>query len=153
MCLRGNTQVIQEPDGSLTNAEDGEECRAIVLGLFDYNDASVPLGNRPTTTVAPQALFLMNSELVADSAEALAMRLLERTDLDDAGRVRLLYETCFGRPPREDELARAAGFVGQPVAAATADDPADSSLEVEHRKTWAALCQAALASNEFLFVR
>ena len=35
-----------------------------VFELFDYSDASVLNGSRSTSTVAPQALFMMNSELV-----------------------------------------------------------------------------------------
>ena len=44
-----------------------------------------PLGDRATTTVATQALFLMNSGLVADASEHLAARLLAGQDVDDAG--------------------------------------------------------------------
>ena len=39
-----------------------------VFQLFDYSDASVPNGNRNSSTVAPQALFMLNSGLDMDSA-------------------------------------------------------------------------------------
>ncbi|HUG91974.1 MAG TPA: PSD1 and planctomycete cytochrome C domain-containing protein [Planctomycetaceae bacterium] len=125
-----------------------------VFQLFDYTDASGPVGNRATTTVAPQALFLMNGDLVAGAADALAARLLARADLDDVGRVRMLYESCYGRPPIDEEFARAAAFVGQPVSvkagANTNDEPATGARQ---RKAWSLLCQAVLASNEFVYVR
>ncbi|MCA9206612.1 MAG: DUF1553 domain-containing protein, partial [Planctomycetales bacterium] len=47
-----------------------------VFQLFDYTDAGVVNGDRSTSTVAPQALFMMNSELVSDAATALARRAL-----------------------------------------------------------------------------
>jgi hypothetical protein len=125
--------------------------------LFDFNDASGPVGNRATTTVAPQALFAMNSDLVAECAESLAARLLSRADLDDAARVRLLYETCYGRTPGEGELARAAAFVGEPVAvetvAAAVGASDTSEPEQDRRRAWAMLCHAVLASNEFVHIR
>ena len=39
---------------------------------FDFPDPTMPTGSRNATVVAPQALLLMNSELVMDSADALA---------------------------------------------------------------------------------
>ena len=51
--------------------------------LFDYSDAGVPNGDRATTTVAPQALFMMNSDLVAEAARDLAAELLEPARADD----------------------------------------------------------------------
>ena len=64
---------------------------------FDFGDPTVMNGDRPTTTVAPQALFVMNSPLVLESTRTMAAALLSRCDLDDAGRVRVTYETCCGR--------------------------------------------------------
>src|SRR5690606_35885545 len=46
-----------------------------VFQLFDYTDADVINGDRDSSTIAPQALFLMNSELVAQATTALAERL------------------------------------------------------------------------------
>ena len=46
--------------------------------LFDYTDASMVNGNRTTSTVAPQALFLMNADFVRESAQGLASRVARR---------------------------------------------------------------------------
>ena len=62
--------------------------------LFDYTDASVVNGNRSSTTVAPQALFLMNSEMLQEAAFAFADRMLEATETRDAANPRRL-PTCF----------------------------------------------------------
>jgi hypothetical protein len=123
-----------------------------VFALFDSTDASVTNGDRATTTVAPQALFMMNSDLVLDVARGLAEGLLGRPDLDDAGRISLLYEDAFGRPPTPDESARAAAYLARFDRALGAEggEPGAPARQVG---VWQALCQVVLASNEFIFIR
>src|SRR5205085_556360 len=59
-----------------------------LLNLFDVADSELVVGQRDVTTVAPQALYLMNSPVVVQQAEAAAKRVLAKTDLaDDAARV------------------------------------------------------------------
>jgi mono/diheme cytochrome c family protein len=120
-----------------------------VFQLFDAPDAAVPTGDRATTTVPTQALFFMNSDLAGRAADALAGRLLARPGLDDAGRVRLLFELAYGRPPTDREVTRvAAGVAAFEAEFTTEADPAK-----RRRKAWATACQAVLAGNEFIHVR
>ena len=67
-------------------------------------------GSRDTTTVAPQALYLLNDPFVRRQSLALAERLLDRTDLDDDGRVDLAYRLTLGRAGNggRDRAGRAA---------------------------------------------
>jgi hypothetical protein len=116
-----------------------------VFELFDFADASTPNGDRATTTVAPQALFMLHGEPVLDAAAALAASLLSRPDLDDAGRIARLYETAYGRPPDARESRRAALYLERFARTL----PSGSSTEA----VWQALCQVILASNEFIFIR
>ena len=51
---------------------------------FDLPDPSTPNGDRNSTVVAPQALFMMNATLVLKSTRNMAKKLLARSDLDDA---------------------------------------------------------------------
>src|SRR5262249_5926112 len=44
-------------------------------------------------------------------AQALAERLFQRADLDDAGRIQWAYRVAFGRTPSPREVARAAGYL------------------------------------------
>jgi hypothetical protein len=113
-----------------------------VFQLFDCPDAAVPNGDRSTTTVAPQALFMLNGGLVIASAESLAGGLLERTDLDDAGRVQALYAKAFGRPAGKAELQRAVALI--------AGFEADGAKDRVEAWTW--FCQTVLAANEFVYV-
>ncbi len=115
-----------------------------VFQLFDYSDASVLNGNRPTTTVAPQALFMLNGDLVCQAAEDLAAEI-------GAGKAKLrtLYLRAYGRPPTRDELARARRFLQTYQQTASAKPDTLQSRQDAFR----ALCHAVLASNEFVYVR
>jgi len=117
---------------------------------FDFPDPTMPTGSRNATVVAPQALLLMNSDLVMDSAEALAGELMEQT-ADDLGRVEHAYQRAFARPATSDETERAVAFVRE-LTAAGASTGAESSTEAE-RQAWALFCQSLLASNEFVYLR
>ena len=46
-----------------------------VFQLLDYPDAAVPNGDRPTTTIAPQALMMMNSDFVEQCSANFASLL------------------------------------------------------------------------------
>jgi len=115
--------------------------------LFDFPDSAVSQGDRPTTTVAPQALLAMNSPLVWASAEALANQTLLR-DGDDASRVKWLYETLYGRPPGDGEIKRAAGFIERAMQPAAGGDAAAG-----RKVAWQSLAQVLMVSNEFMYVR
>jgi hypothetical protein len=121
-----------------------------VFQLFDYADASVVNSNRPTTTVAPQALFLMNSPLVHAAAAAMADRILDSECDSDEQRLTLAYALTMGRPPTEVETKRDCGYLAG-LARQTAElpDPEVSQTGM----AWRLLCQAMLLSNEFMYVR
>jgi hypothetical protein len=123
-----------------------------VFQLFDSSDASVPVGDRESTTVAPQALFLMNSDLVLRVASDLAADLLARGDRDDAGRIALLYERAYARPPSAEETARALAAIDR-LAGAWQSGEGAMDEEALRRESWTALCQVILAANEFVYIR
>ncbi|HTU26832.1 MAG TPA: PSD1 and planctomycete cytochrome C domain-containing protein, partial [Pirellulales bacterium] len=81
------------------------------FALFDYTTADVTIGSRETSTVAPQALFVMNSELFASAAEALARRLFQDVSAVDRERVVRLYEIALGREPKDHEIRRLLDFI------------------------------------------
>jgi hypothetical protein len=123
-----------------------------VFQLHDYADPSVTTGDRATTTVAPQALFMLNGELVIQAAHDLAARLLASGDLDDSGRIVRLYEDAYGRPPDPAESRRATVYLGRFAQRLLAEDHAADAGSVR-LGAWQALCQVILASNEFVFIR
>jgi mono/diheme cytochrome c family protein len=118
-----------------------------VFQLFDTTDATVSKGDRATTTVATQALFYLNSDLVADSAGELAGRLASEND--GTARVNRMYQIAYGRPANEREIERALNAV-----AAFESELADREPDATKRRTraWSLVCQAVLAANEFVYV-
>jgi hypothetical protein len=117
---------------------------------FDFPDPTMPTGRRNSTVVAPQALLMMNSQLVMQSATEFATRILAESG-DESHRVRLAYTLAFGRPSSEVEIGRAHAFLEAATAAGRTDAAAVSG-EVE-RDAWALFCQALFASNEFIYLR
>ncbi|MEW6159742.1 MAG: PSD1 and planctomycete cytochrome C domain-containing protein [Verrucomicrobiota bacterium] len=78
---------------------------------FDYVNTATPLGERPTTTVAPQALMLLNEQFMHDAASALASRVLEGSGSSTAERIRTAYARVLAREPTRKELRVAGDFV------------------------------------------
>jgi len=121
-----------------------------VFDLFDYTDATVTSGDRATSTVAPQALFALNSELMLEAGKRLAERLLSQSELGDAERVHQLYLRAYSRPASASEVRRAATFIAR--AQQQVQEQA-SDQEARRLRAWALLCQMVLAANEFTYVR
>ncbi len=118
-----------------------------VFQLFDFADPAVLESNRPVTTVAPQALFWMNSDLVLDAAEALAGRLLSSLDADDA-RIRRAHLVLYGRPASDAEVQRGIDALRRLQSVGAAAGPARA-----REQAWAWYCQSLLAANEFIYLR
>jgi hypothetical protein len=110
-----------------------------VLDLFDFAEPSLVTGDRETTNVPLQALYLLNSPFVKARADALADRLMREAG-DDESRIRRAFLLAFNRPPDPDETKMAAAFLSQ------AGPGEDAAL---YRKRFAACCQSLLATAEF----
>jgi hypothetical protein len=112
-----------------------------VLDLFDFAEPSLVTGERETTNVPIQALYLMNSPFVQDRAEALAARLIEESP-SDRQRVVRAFQWCYGRPPDAEEEKRALDFLyeGRSLDEASDDSPP---------RAWISFCQALLSTAEF----
>ena len=82
-----------------------------MLTLFDFPDPSLIIGERATTAVPAQSLYLMNNPFVIKQAEGMADKLLASGDDDDAKLTRA-YQMCYSRPPSEKELKAAQKFLG-----------------------------------------
>ena len=66
---------------------------------------------RNPTVTAPQALFMMNNELVQDASGRLAERLRKESGGDLTAAVTLGFRIALGRPPSDTERARALNYV------------------------------------------
>ncbi len=121
--------------------------------LLDYPDAAIPSGDRATTTVAPQALLMMNSEFVMQTADRLADSLLAATS-DPASRVREMWLRAYGRPATDAEVADTLAYLGRLQQALTqqGERAGGAGVPVE-RQAWQVLCHTTLAANEFIYLK
>ena len=120
-----------------------------VFQAFDLPDPAVPNGDRDSTVVAPQALFMMNGDTVLGHTRTMAAALLARQDLDDAGRIRDAYERAFARPPAPKEIDRALTFI---VRISEAMERREPDAQKRRLFAWQSFCKALIGSNEFIYV-
>ncbi len=112
-----------------------------ILSVFDFPHPSDITGARPNTTVATQALFLLNAPFVKQQAARLAERLKKDEPEDERTRINRLYLLTISRPATSDEVTAALTFLDQCTEDLKGDRPA----------AWTQLCHAVLGSNSFLF--
>ncbi|MBC7855414.1 MAG: DUF1553 domain-containing protein, partial [Pirellulaceae bacterium] len=119
-----------------------------VFQVFDFADPSVGSGKRDSTTVAPQALFMMNSQIASSQSRTLS-ELISHATPEEAARIRLLYKRAFSRPPTDTEISRGLAFLARYTSASTRTG---NSAEAARSQAWQVLCRAMLAANEFVYV-
>ncbi|MDX2154180.1 MAG: DUF1553 domain-containing protein [Bryobacteraceae bacterium] len=78
---------------------------------FDQPDAVNSCDRRNRSTIAPQALLLMNNAFVILQAEKFAERLQKDAGPDPAKQVDLAWRLALSRPPDETELARSVAYL------------------------------------------
>jgi hypothetical protein len=100
--------------------------------MFDLPDNSTTCARRQVSTVAPQALMLLNSPLAAESARAMAQRVQRDVGADPSQQVQHAFELALQRLPSEVELA------------------ACQRLRDQH--SLAELCRVLVNLNEFAYV-
>ncbi len=118
-----------------------------MMVVFDAPEALVSMGDRPTTTIAPQALMLMNNPQVREYAHRFARRVAidPKTLLEDA--IRSAYRIALARSPNAEELAESVAFVKRQTESyqsAGKNDAGELAL--------ADFCQALMGLNEFVYV-
>jgi hypothetical protein len=112
-----------------------------MLISFDEPDTLQSMGLRPSTTVAPQSLLLMNNPLVRGAARAWAQQL-SSLQLRDA--INTAYKTALGREARDVDIAVAAHFLQQQTGTPVGAPILNADLTD--------LCQTLFCLNEFLYV-
>ncbi len=81
------------------------------LTAFDADDGRVPCPMRGQTVTAPQALFMMNNELVSKESGKLAHRVLKQSAGNIPLAVNFAYRTTLGRPPSAPEIREALAYI------------------------------------------
>ncbi len=119
------------------------------LEIFDFAEQGMVTGSRDTTTVATQALYLLNDPFVRQQSRELAQRVLGRKEFDDAGRISLAYRLTLSRPATAKEIERATSFLTDYENAGSEE----KSVQNPRAAAWTSFCQALLASAEFRYLR
>jgi cytochrome c553 len=110
--------------------------------LFDFGDATTPEGHRSPTTVATQALFVMNSPLVIREAKNVADAVLKQ-EKQDKRRVEEIYLRVLDRRPDANEVDRGLTYM---------TSFRREWNQIDEETAWTSLTHALMASNEFIFV-
>ncbi|MFY7952478.1 MAG: DUF1553 domain-containing protein, partial [Armatimonadaceae bacterium] len=111
---------------------------------FDFGDPSVMNGDRPSTVVAPQALFLMNGDIVLRESKALAARARgAKTSEGDA--IRNLWRLVTQREPTAAQQNAAAADLNR-------FERAWGKRSDARDRAWQSLAKSLLATSAFLTV-
>jgi hypothetical protein len=103
-----------------------------MLQIFDAPDTATSCSRREQSTVAPQALALMNSDFSMKQAEHMAARVRKQSGENPVASVDGAWRIAFGRLPAQEERATA--------------------LEYLQRNSLQRLCLLLFNMSEFIYV-
>ena len=107
--------------------------------LFDAANPDAAVEKRDVSTVAPQALFLLNHDFVSAQAKHLADRVTRDEPKDEAARVQRLFRLMFARPATADEVTVARQLLAKPRKGGP-------------ETAWRDLAHVLLCGNEFIYL-
>jgi hypothetical protein len=118
-----------------------------MMQVFDWPDGLQGIAERGTTTIAPQALLLMNNPQVRDYARGFARRAAPdaNTSLPDA--VKAAYLIAIARPPNADELTDSLAFLAEQTSSYQAAGKANCRV-----LALTDFCQSLMCLNEFAYI-
>jgi hypothetical protein len=116
-----------------------------MMMLFDWPEHLVGIGQRATTTVAPQALALLNSPQCRQSARAFAERVLAQPA---ERRYHYAFLAAWGRPPSDKEVQDAKTFLEQ--QARMHQQTGHENYDV---LAWTDFCQTLFCSSAFVYLK
>ncbi len=132
-----------------------------VLQTLDFPDPAMSNGERQTSTAAPQALLMMNSDLVHEQTQAIA-RQLANVSMDDGQRISAAYRRILQRPASTVEINAVGTFLNaarrnSELAQNSRKHEKSSSSETSNAEEtemrfWQGLCRVLISSNEFSYV-
>lgn len=87
-----------------------------LLESLDAASTDSSIARRNVTTVAPQALILLNSEFMERQSAAMADRVIREAGNDPASQITASYRLALGRSPTSAEMQVATAFLEREVA-------------------------------------
>ncbi|MDB6074518.1 MAG: Protein of unknown function (DUF1553)/Protein of unknown function (DUF1549)/Planctomycete [Verrucomicrobiaceae bacterium] len=122
-----------------------------VLTLFDFPDAALVTGQRDTTNVHSQSLYLMNNPQALAAADGFAKRLAE---FKGTSSERLVYAflLAYGRLPKNEEAMQIQSFFNRFPQALTKGNSSEEAKKKAQFAALSAFCQSLFASAEFRYL-
>jgi hypothetical protein len=120
-----------------------------LMQAFDGPDAAVTCGRRNVTTVAPQALALLNDTFLRDRAADMARRLLAEAGTSPDGWVTRGFELAVARAPTDAERASALQFLETQLRHRSSREPPPEDPRLPALADFA---QVLFSLNEFIYV-
>jgi hypothetical protein len=111
--------------------------------VFDFANPSMVTGRRDVSTVAPQALYMMNHTFVRTQGRLTAERLLSESELTTANRIDHAYLLILGRHATEAEVSLSQQFL-KSITDTTKKRQGDA---------WTQMVQAMFSTIEFRYIR
>lgn len=118
------------------------------LALFDGADSNKSTEQRGESTVALQALYMMNSPFVREKSAALAQRILAGAE-SPKDRIHRIYQLLLARQPAEEEFAEATTYLEDYAADLNTEE---FSPDEANKHVWTSFARVMLTSSEFLYV-
>ncbi|HTU19652.1 MAG TPA: PSD1 and planctomycete cytochrome C domain-containing protein [Gemmataceae bacterium] len=150
---RGTTVAAPLPEGEIDRRSVYVQVRrSLPLGIMEAFDAATTEPNcecRNSSTVAPQALLLMNNDFLVEQSQAFAARLAREAGNDPRGQMIRAWQLAFGVEPTTEEISGTLLFLDRQADRHRA---ATSKSGDPRRQALATFCQALLSSNRFLYV-
>jgi hypothetical protein len=125
-----------------------------ILETFDQPQMIPNCLERPNSTVASQALHLLNNGMVRELSRSFATRVIEEAGDDTERQVERAFQLAFSRIPDSDEL-RLSQQTLEDLTTAWNDSRVNESDEPATTAEYEALsnfCHTLLNSAEFLYV-
>jgi mono/diheme cytochrome c family protein len=122
-----------------------------LMQAFDGPDAATSCGRRNTTTVAPQALALLNDGFLRDRAGDFARRLLTHTHAKLEDCVAEGFRLAISRLPSDFERTASLQFLESQIERRAAREKSLPATEVRLR-AMTDFCQALFGLNEFIYI-
>ena len=121
-----------------------------LLDTFDQPTPDQPTPLRATTTIAPQALILLNSHFMDKNAAAFAERLVKEAGPEPRRQVALAFDLALLRQPDKQEEEIALNFLAGQRKEFESLDP--KNPEAAEKRALVAMCRLLFNLNEFVYL-
>jgi len=121
-----------------------------MFDVLDFCDTARSAEQREITTVAPQALTLMNGEFVNRQARHFADRLLREAGHRPEEQIKLAYRLALGRRPTADEQLDTLSFL-ETEATVLQAKPQPIAAAAAQRHALIQVCRVIFNLNEFVY--